>query len=472
MYPLRTVSLTVLLAALIAGPAAAQSPAASAGPSPSSVPALAVPRCEDVPEITVPAELFRDSPIYVANEQPAGPLQAWARRKPGFETLWIDRDHLGWVVLAFSIDADARQADLEREFPDVGAVAVGVDWTYRGLRRLQRRVVRELGSSFPLAVGIYVTRGVVSISPGVLYPERVAEIERRFGGERICVEGLDPADVPAPGPQPQSGDGWRLLGHRKVGAPYRTGIATDAASLNKLWRTARMPKDPPAVDFEREVVIWFGAVYGSSCPGIRLDDVVVDPERAIVHALIVLPDPPPMCTDDAIGHAYLVALDRDRLPAPPFAIQLDADGPPPGAPEEVTVVEADLRVLGATAGPGEVHGAPPVEDRFVLRSGMIMEPGFPFPYLLDARCGVEWLGELNDVWWRTGLQPGEPGFVPPEWVPAIDANWSLELSVLLLLGEDPEVPDGDPRIEATLNGLTVTYRPTSQAAPECEAIAP
>ena len=371
------------------------------------------------------------------------------------------------MVLAFSEEADALQADLERELPDVGAVVVGVDWSYRSLRQLQRRVAREFRDAFPLSVGVDIMRGLVDVSPGVLYPERVAAITERFAGERICIEGQDPASVPQPGPQPRSGDGWRLLRHGKVGAPYRTGIATDPASLETLWRTAQMRKDPPPVDFEREVVIWFGAVYGGSCPGIRLDDVVVDPERAVVHALIVLPDPPPACTDDANGHAYLVAVDRDRLPGPPFAIQLDADGPPRGAPEEVTIVAADLRVPGSIAEPGEVHSAPPVDDRYVLRSGMIMESAFPSLYLFDTRCGIEWLGELNDVWWSTEVPPEEPGYVPAEWQPGIDVDGNLKVSIIMRLGDDRLVSDGEPRIEATLNGRTLIYHPSADPDAEC-----
>jgi hypothetical protein len=212
------------------------------------------------------------------------------------------------------------------------------------------------------------------------------------------------------------------------------------------------------------VVLWFGAVYGSSCPGIRLDDVVVDAERSVVHALIVLPDPPAGCTDDANGHAYLVALDRDRLPAPPFRIQLDADGPPFGAQAEVTVVDADLRVPGSVAGQGEVHRAPRVEPRTVLRSGDIVEPGYASDYALDTRCGVEWLGVLNDVWWRTDAGTA----LPDAWQAAVLPDGTLEVSVLLVMGDDPSAPDGEPRVEATLDGVTLTYRPSSTAGPACD----
>lgn len=50
-----------------------------------------------------------------------GRIRAWAAGKPGFEEIWIDREHLGWVTVAFSVDAEARQAELEETFPDVGA---------------------------------------------------------------------------------------------------------------------------------------------------------------------------------------------------------------------------------------------------------------------------------------------------------------------------------------------------------------
>ena len=63
-----------------------------------------IPRCEDVLRISAPAERYRDSPIYVANEQPTEEIRAWAAGKPGFEEIWIDRDHLGWITVAFSVD--------------------------------------------------------------------------------------------------------------------------------------------------------------------------------------------------------------------------------------------------------------------------------------------------------------------------------------------------------------------------------
>lgn len=436
-----------------AGASATRTPAAgSSGP---------IPLCETLARISAPAERYRDTPIYVANEQPTDELRAWATGKPGFEEIWIDRDHLGWITIAFSVDAEARQAELESLFPGVGAVAVEVDWTTAELEGLQRQVNQDLGPLFPIVSWTSVTQGVVGIGIGVLTEERIAAVEQRFAGEPVCIEGADPADVPASGPQPLRGDGWRLLAdERGVGQPYRTGIASDQASYERLWASVGLSGEPAPVDFASEVVIWFGAVFGSSCPGLRLDDVVVERERALVHAEIVLVDPPAACTADANPHAYLVALERARLPSGPFAIQLGADDPPAGVPEERTLVDVDLSLPGAVAGPGDVHGDPSLPEPFVLEPGSIIEPEVEYPYRLSVHCGIEWLGRFNSVAWRSELPDGDLGLLPPEWQPAVDASQTIELSIILRI-------DPDPVIVATAGGHAVTYRPTAEDQPGC-----
>ena len=127
----------------------------------------------------------------------------------------------------------------------------------------------------------------------------------------------------------------------------RTGVATTAEQYEDLWAAAGLAGQGPAVDFETEIVVWFGAVYGSSCP-IRLDDVAVDPDRRLVFGGFVKPGNPTACTDDANPEAYVVALARHRLPEAPFAVQLDAEDPPSGAPEERTTV-LDMSYQGLKA---------------------------------------------------------------------------------------------------------------------------
>ncbi len=460
--------IAVLLVAMVAAgvwlglPRGDGSRGAGASASPTeSVAEGSIPRCGDLPRISAPADAYRDSPIYVANEMPTEEIRAWAAGKPGFEAIWIDRDHLGWITVAFSVDAEARQAELEELFPDVGAVAVGVDWTIAELEALERRAFEELGPLFPVSSWTSVTQGVVGIGVGVLKDDRLAAVEARFAGERVCIEGADPADVPASGPQPQQGEGWRLLADKQgAGQAYRTGIASDQASYERLWANIGLSGEPPPVDFESEVVIWFGAVFGSSCPNLRLDDVVVEREQALVYAEIVLVDFPMGCTDDANPHAYLVALERARLPSGPFAIQLGADDPPAGAPEERTLVDVDLSRPGAVAGPGEVHGDPSLPEPFVLESGSFIEPEVEYPYRLFIHCGIEWLGRFNDVAWRADVPDGVLDFIPPEWRTAVDASQTIELSILLRT--DPE-----PVIMASANGHAVMYRATTEVPPFC-----
>ncbi len=427
------------------------------------VPRAAIPRCEDVPPLSAPATAYRDTPIYVGNEMPVEEVREWAVGQPGYEDIWIDRDHNGWLSVAFSRDAAARQADLEREFPGVGVVAVPVAWTTAELEALQARVHKALPPDVASGSGILVTQGVVMVGTGVLTAERVALIEAAFAGQRVCLEGIDPADAPAPGPQQAAGDGWRLLATEPTGVPYRTGIAWDAASLEGLWASAGVSAPIPAIDWQSEVVIWFGAVYGSSCPNLRLDDVVLDGPGRMIHAEIVLVDTPMGCTADAAPRAYLVAVQRSVLPAPTFAIQLSAVDPPEGAPEERTLVEADLRPAGSVASPEQVHNDPRLlqpQPQFV-QSGGFIETDIPNAYRLRVHCGIEWLGTLNNVSWQTDVPDGVVDWIPPAWQQVTAMDESIIVTVVLS-------PGPDPKVIATANGHAVVYHPAREPHPGCD----
>jgi hypothetical protein len=242
-----------------------------------------------------------------------------------------------------------------------------------------------------------------------------------------------------------------LFDRAKVGHTYRTGIAFDAMSLEALWSAIGLNEPLPAVDFQNEVVIWFGAVFGSGCENIRLDDVVVI--ESLLHALIVMPDPPAGCNLDGNPHTYVVAVDRSKLPTAPFTIQLQAADPPRGATEERTVVNADLSKPGAVANDDQVGHDPNFPPPFALKSGDVIEPGFPSPYELVVECGIEWLGELNGYRWRTDES------MPPAWEDLVE-NGRLRVDVMLIIEDDPVV-------QASAGGATVTYRPTNEPAPEC-----
>lgn len=305
-------------------------------------------RCPADPTfVSAPEEWYRDEPVYVENEMPVEDVRAWAAGQPGFEDIWIDRDHGGWISVAFSEGAEERQAELEREFPGVGVVAVPVDWTDAELVELRDEAFGAMvEAGFQPGGSHGVHTGLVEVWVGELTPERLAPLEP-FAGPRLCVTGVESVDVVRPGPQPDAGGGWRLLGTDRTGDSYRTGIATTDEQLASLWRGAGLAGVAPTVDFETEVVVWFGAVFGSGCE-IRMDDVVFDAERRLVHGDFVIPGVHQVCNDDANPEAYVVAVERASLPEAPFHVQLDADDPPAGAPEERTTVTEDVRSPGAT----------------------------------------------------------------------------------------------------------------------------
>jgi hypothetical protein len=414
--------------------------------------------CGDIEPIRAAPEAYHDRPVYVGNEQPVEEVMTWAREQPGYEGIWIDRENLGWLTLAFSQDADARQADLLERFPDAGVVAVAVENTAADLRRLHRRAVLELeGTLESFGVSDDVTRNAVEIGVRYLTPDVVAELERRFAGEPVCVDGGDPADRPVAGPQPTAGDGWRLVGHRQGGGEvYRTGIATHDQAYRRLWRLAEMRGRPPEVDFADHVVLWFAEPHGSSCPERRLDDVIVDLEAALVYPLLVDPDANLGCTDDIAGSwQFLVALERSRLPAGPFMVQLGPGDPPGGAPKERTVVDIDLSQPGAVAGKDDVHFDPTIGQPKPARSGMVLEGFMPEDYAFDVRCGIGYLGEINGIHWLSDRVD-----VPEAWQGSVGPDGELVVSVDIIEGPDA-------RIEATLNGETVRYDAVREAPAAC-----
>jgi len=411
------------------------------------------PECGDVPNLSAPPEAYRDKPVYVADEGPVEEVRAWAETQPGYETIWIDADHLGWISVGFTQGADARQKDLEEEFAGAGVVAVPIERTEAELDALAERVYRELA---PLVAEPHRVTASGSASTGVaalrvpgLTDEIRGEITKRFSGEPLCVDGLEPA--PPPGPQPSGGDGWRLLADEEGGESWLVGLAADAAGLAELWTEIGLAAPVPEVDFDEHVVVSFGAVYGSSCPDIRLDDVVVD--GAVVYPEIVLVKPQTWCTLDANSHTYVVALERSRLPSGPFVIQLEAELSEYAQPGERLRVDADLSKPGAVPDPAAArHEKDPSKPR---KPETHTWPGQSRPYLVDTRCGIEWLGEVNDYAWRTD----EP--MPDEWEESVDADGLLMVTMTLRV--DPE-----PLIEVELNNRTVVYKLADAEIPECE----
>ncbi len=415
-------------------------------------------RCGAFEVIMADPAFYRDEPVYVGNEMPIDDVRAWAIDQPGYEDIWIDREHRGWIAVGFRSDAAERQSELEAEFPGVGVVAVQVEHGRDQLDELQREVFAVMqANDIDRNGGISVPSGQVSAYVGVL-DETTLEPFAEFAGRPVCFDGVDPADAVTDGPQPISGDGWRLLAVERTGESYRTGVATTDDQYAALWAQSGVTAARPPVDFDNDIVIWFGAVYGSGCE-IRMDDVIVGPDRAIVHGEFVVPGNPGACNDDANPEAYLVAVDRARLPRGPFAIQLRATDPPAGVPEERTLVAVDLSAAGSTATDDQIGSDPElveaVDEGYVIVAGGIIEPGFPASYRLDLECDFEVIGPINGIVWsantpRTSSPPN------PAWTDASNADGTVLVEILLT--EDP------PGLTLTANGRTESYSPASRDA--------
>lgn len=419
--------------------------------------------CEpDTPLISADPSFFRDQPVYVGNEQPIDEVRAWAEQQPGFEELWIDRDNNGWLVLGFTSDVDERQVDLESLFPDVGVAAAEVPHGMEELDRLRDEVFAVMtANGIPISGGASVPRGQVSVFVGVL-DDATLSLFAEFADDPVCFGGVLPEDAVLDGPQPTEGEGWRLLAVERTGDSYRTGVATDAEQYAALWESSGVTADRPDVDFDTEIVIWFGAVYGSGCE-IRMDAVVFDAERSIVHADFVIPGNPGACNSDANPEAYVVAVDRDALPAGRFFVQLSEQDPPRGVPEERTVVDADLTAPGAIATDEQIGGDDElllqVDRGYVVGPGGVVEPGFPATFAFDVACAVDVVGPVNGVVWRAA---------DPDRGPVADQAWQVVAEdggvvfAEILIEVDPA------RMSLTANGVTESYVPAgSEVESEC-----
>ena len=318
---------------------------------------LPFPSCSEAATIEADPALYRDEPRYeLRDDEGSGqPLDlmaaaiAWAQEQEGFEEPWFGHEHHGWIHLGFSGDADvaALQDAVEREFPDAGVVVVDLPYTQGELAALTDRVWEALDAAGATLAGSSSDAAYGMVSLHSLAPEQAAfDALAQFEGEPLCVDVLPEDSLVAQGDQPTSGPGWRLLGDEwGAGDVYRTGIATDDDELATLWTKSGLSGGPGAVDWQREIVVWFGTAQSSSCPE-RLDGVSVT--GSTLHADLVVPGWPGACTADANPHSFVVAVERAILPSSPFHVQLDAEEPPPGTVDGRTTVEIDLRSPGAT----------------------------------------------------------------------------------------------------------------------------
>lgn len=367
-----------------------------------------IPPCEDSPRIRAEDSAYRDSPVYGNAQELVEQVQAWGAGRPGYAELWLDRERNGWITVGFTKEADLDElrGEAEQRWPGEGIVLVQVPHTTAELEGLSREVHQalvEAGAGFS-GTAVLVDRGVVQVDLGVVTPE-VEEVLAGFPREPLCIGStMTQEDVPSEAPQPTAGQGWRMLGEDLTGEAYRTGVATTDEQLAEVWRTAGLEGAPPGVDWQEQVAVWFGAVYGSGCP-VRLDGMgVVDD---LLHADLVVPNEVYGCNGDANPHAFVLAVDRVLLPQGPFRVQLTTEDPFPGVPEERTVVDVDLSAPGSTATDEQIH----LDEELVraihqpdplVRDGEALPAEEPARYVYRERPGCGWpvIGPFDGSRWR------------------------------------------------------------------------
>ncbi len=380
----------------------------SGGPGGQVATADGVVRCSEVPPIRADEAAYRDSPVYGNAHDLVEEVQAWAAGRPEFVELWLDRERGGWITIGVKgADAAAVQDQVATRWPGEGIVVVEVPWTVEELDALATEVQEALTDAGVQSAGwgMQVNHGVAWLDLGVITPEAV-NVLSRFADRPICVDGVAVDAAPEDRPQAIAGEGWRLLGDSLTGEAFRTGVATTDAQLTRLWDSAGLNGDPPEVDWESEIVVWFGAVYGSGCP-VRMDGVIV--AGALMYADLAVPGAVYGCNADGNPHAFVVAVARDLLPRGPFQVQLEARDPYPGSPDERTVVDVDLSVPRSVANDEQLHTDPELlagnEPPLVKPGGALPDGPVRFAYRGDPSCGIPVLGPLGGSVWR--LADGE-----------------------------------------------------------------
>ena len=261
-----------------------------------------------------------------------------------FGGLWLDQQARA-ITLAFTDAPENHIAALKELAPGSAIQVVQVGHSEAELNRLQERIagdheaLRDLGFEM-YSISTDIMANTVAVEGAALDPEAAeAAILEHYGVDflRVTVH-------PAPGPeplQPDRGEGWRLLRELpETGGAYTVDFAADQPKYEQLWQEVGQAGSPPPVDFASEVVLRFGGVVGSSCPQIHFAGVLVDPVQRLVYGDISHPVPAgAICTADAIGHNFIVAVERSMLPESPFTLRLTKEDPCPACEDDDVLVD-------------------------------------------------------------------------------------------------------------------------------------
>ena len=257
--------------------------------------------------------------------------------------------------------------------------------------------------------------------------------------------------------QVTGGETWSLLGSAPVGAIERTEIATTAAQYQLLWADSGLPDDPPSVDLDASVVVWFGATFSGGCD-IVLDDVAVTDE--VLHGEYGPANSIDNCTDDARPHAFVVAIERSSLPEAPFAVQVEATTNELSA--DRTEVGTDLRAAGATADDDQLGFDPAlisaVDGPVRTAPDLALDRPTVMRMPIDDRVWGRRIGPICGTTWTTPDLDRDQG-LPAEWA----SDRSLDGDTFLVVVLATLSADG-ATLTAERDGATLTYLPEEKVS--------
>jgi hypothetical protein len=129
--------------------------------------------------------------------------------------------------------------------------------------------------------------------------------------------------------QPTSGPGWRILGYQRgVAGKQDVVLITSQEALNSAWDRLLISSDPPGLP-SRAMTFWITATGTFGCPA-HFAGLQPDPAATTVVVTFTLAITSG-CDTMRVPDSFLLAIDRDRLPAGPFQLKRVGPGREPDA---------------------------------------------------------------------------------------------------------------------------------------------
>jgi hypothetical protein len=305
----------------------------------------------DLPTSAEPDPDLAPDAVPGSSVAPIEAARSWAgaEARDHFAGVWLDDEH-GASVIAFTDDVEAYAAEVRERF-GAGWWVVAADHTEAELEAAQQRVIARMGGGGDgtppgtiVGSGIRTDQGVVTVEVVGGDDAILADLAAQLDHPAICFEVLDP-----PPTYDEDGHvrtlatvtGWRdgldhpgyglleIADDREAGQRAFAENVPDGlteGSSGEVWDTG-LHADLSTVDWDREaIVVWSGGRSGS-CPEWIVDVRVAD---GTVQVRTASPSQG-ACTSDYNAYRAVLAVERDRLPAPDDLPMPVNEGSPEGS---------------------------------------------------------------------------------------------------------------------------------------------